>query len=115
MVKRLIIKDKATGRFYHLSIARGCYKIRDYRRLKEAPNVIDCGMESELGANVWSKYEKEGVAPYHSVNDAAFWHGFLRRMRIRRVGTALLEKISGLVKNVASKLKPVFELMKFRG
>ncbi|GHT42579.1 hypothetical protein AGMMS49965_14390 [Bacteroidia bacterium] len=76
MAKRFVIKKKGTDKFYHLSVAKGSYIIREYSSAEQPSQEIDKGEEAGL-KDVWKKYEKLTIAPYHSIEDTEFWYGIL--------------------------------------
>ncbi|MDR0606643.1 MAG: hypothetical protein LBG80_20420 [Bacteroidales bacterium] len=110
MAKRFIIKDKVTNKFYHLSVSKGSYKIRDYSDPKEKPTEIDSGKEKEMNSRVWSKYDEQFVAPYQSINDTAFWHSILSQDKIEDVKKKSFNETTKQTNKIVGKIKLPFVL-----
>jgi len=110
MAKRFIIKEKSTGKFYHLSISKGSYKIRDYSEQIEQPKEIDYGKVADLDTKVWNKYEQQDIAPYHSIDDIEFWRTVLSQKTVEGAKKATLTETSEQVNETASRIKLPFIL-----
>jgi VIT1/CCC1 family predicted Fe2+/Mn2+ transporter len=107
MAHRYVIKEKNSGKYFHLSVGKGSYIVRSYEN--NITNIKEKGKELSDDSDFWKTYTKIGDAPYHSIEDVDFWNNYLQNAPETVSETAIKKtkstiKISQIISIVAAIL-----------
>jgi hypothetical protein len=97
MAHRYIIKENSSGKYFHLSVGKGSYRVRSYEN--NNTNIEKEGKEKDLSvdSDFWKTYSKIGEAPYHLIEDVDFWNNYLQNAP-EKVSETAIEKTKSTIK-----------------